>query len=167
MVLASGCIPDQKSHQFYPTPEGLAAHAVALAGIEETHSIMEPSAGTGGLADHLPKEQTTCFEISALHSKVLEGKGYVTHNADFLNVRVGEFHFDRAVMNPPFDRGQWLSHVEHAGAMVRPGGRLVAVLPSGAQSRNVLAGKVKQWHGPFANEFAGASVSVVILVADF
>lgn len=167
IVLVGGCIPDQKSHQFYPTPESLAAQAVALAEIDETHSIMEPSAGTGGIADQLPKSQTVCFEVSALHSKVLAAKGYTAHNADFLSIKVGEFEVDRVLMNPPFERGQWLDHVEHAGAMVRPGGRLVAILPSGAQSRNVLPGRVKKWHGPFANEFAGASVSVVILVADF
>lgn len=164
-VIASGCVPDQKAHQYYPTPEAVAAEAVRLAEIEPHHSCLEPSAGTGGLSDLMPKDRTTCVEISPLHCKVLEAKGYQTERSDFLALHAGVRQFDRIVMNPPFSDGRWQAHVKHAAAMLKPGGRLVAVVPASARNRAVLPGMSVEWHGPFDNQFAGTSVSVAILVA--
>lgn len=163
-IVASGCVPDQKAHQFYPTPKALAERVVELAEIGETHSCLEPSAGTGGLADFMPKDRTLCVEVSSLHCAVLEAKGLNVFEADFLTLD-SRPPFDRIVMNPPFDQGRWLLHVERAAALLRPGGRLVAILPSGAKTRDPLPGFRKEWHGPFDNQFPGASVSVVVLVA--
>lgn len=168
MIVASGCIPDQKSHQFYPTPRRLAEKAVELAEIEDAHTVLEPSAGIGGIADLLPKERTTCVEVSALHSKVLAEKGHNVITADFLAWAAQPFMaatVDRIVMNPPFDRGQWAAHVEHAAPLLKPGGRLVAILPSGARGRDFLPRCDKAWHGPYSGEFAGTSIEVVIMVA--
>lgn len=164
-IVVSGCIPDHRSHQFYPTPSRLAERLVELAGIEPHHTVLEPSAGLGGLADLLPKDRTTCVEISDLHCKVLEAKGRRVDCADFLHWQAGSFN--RVVMNPPFSEGRWHAHVEHAASMLHPGGRLVAILPSGAKNRaGLLPGFTKEWHGPFDGEFAGTSVSVVMLVAN-
>ena len=46
------------------------------------------------------------------------------------------------------------------------GGRLVAILPSGAKNKLKLEGFTCEWSPVFDNEFDGASVSVVILKAD-
>lgn len=169
-IVASGCVPDQKAHQFYPTPASLAQRSVDLAEIGLNHECLEPSAGTGGLADLMPTERTTCVEISGLHHKVLEAKGHRVVWNDFLTWASGRAAdgktFDRIVMNPPFDRGQWQAHVEHAAGLLKQGGRLVAILPSGARNSLTLPGFLLQWHGPFDNQFPGASVSVVILVAE-
>lgn len=169
-VIISGCIPDAKAHQFYPTRERLARMAFDFAaeGAAPDATWCEPSAGMGGLADYMPKDRTTCVEVSSLHCKVLEAKGFATICADFLAWaeepgRAGSFA--RVVMNPPFDRSQWRAHLEHAAALVRAGGRLVAILPSGARG-TALPGFNTTWHGPYSNEFPGASVEVVILVAD-
>lgn len=163
-IVVSGCIPDQRSHQFYPTPRRLAERLVELAAIEPHHTVLEPSAGLGGLADLLPKECTLCVEISPLHCRVLEAKGHQVVNGDFLQWNGG--YFDRIVANPPFNEGRWQAHVEHAASMLHPGGRLVAILPSSARNReNLLPGMTKEWLGPFDGEFAGASVSVVMLKA--
>lgn len=165
-IVASGCVPDQKAHQFYPTPKELAERAVDLADIGDAHNCLEPSAGTGGLATLLPAERTTCVEVSALHAKVLQAMGLSVHHTDFIAwADTTPERFDRVVMNPPFDQGRWLLHVERAAGLLRPGGRLVAILPSGAKSRDPLPGFRKEWHGPFDNQFPGASVSVVVLVA--
>lgn len=166
-IVVSGCIPDHRSHQFYPTPRRLAERLVELAGIEPHHTVLEPSAGQGGLADLLPKEPTLCVEISELHCQILRAKGYNVAQGDFLDCdRIGH-QYDRIVMNPPFSEGRWQAHVEHAADMLAPGGRLVAILPEGARNRaNLLPVFNKEWHGPFDNEFAGTSVSVVILVAN-
>lgn len=169
-IVASGCLPDQKAHQFYPTPEKLARIAVDMAAIGDGHQVLEPSAGMGGLADLLPKDRTTCVEISGLHCKVLESKGHRVVWSDFLpwaHGRIAEGkRLDRIVMNPPFSEGRWRAHTEQAAAMLGDGGRLVAILPTSAKASGILPDFDCQWHGPYENEFAGTSVSVVILQAD-
>ncbi len=162
-IVASGCVPDQKAHQFYPTPEMLARIAVGLAEIGDDHTCREPSAGMGGLADLMPKERTHCIEVSPLHCTVLASKGFDVTQADFL-AWAGE-PVDRIVMNPPFSDGRWQAHAQHAAGMVKPGGRLVAILPASAKGKDLLPGFDCEWRGPFDNEFPGTSVSVVILVA--
>ena len=162
-IVALGAVPDEKSHQFYPTPAKLAERAVELAEIGDEHSCLEPSAGTGGLADFLPKGRTTCVEVAELRVSVLKAKGHSAVCADFMTWKAGQF--DRIVMNPPFDLGRWKAHLEAAASLVAPGGRLVAILPSSARS-TTLEGFTMAWHGPIENAFPGVSVSVVILVAD-
>lgn len=166
-VVASGCIPDQKAFQFYPTPAGLAQRVVDLAEIEPQHECLEPSTGTGAIADLMPMAQTRCIEVSKLRCDVLTAKGYDVVCMDFTAwAEAVKNKFDRICMNPPFDRGQWQAHITHAASLLRDGGRLVAILPASAKGKDALPGLIHQWHGPFDNQFAGASVSVVILVAD-
>lgn len=168
-IIVSGVIPDQKSYQFYPTPERLARKAVKLAEIGESHTCLEPSAGTGALADHLRGvTQMVCVEVSNLHCQVLETKGYEVARSDFLDwagAWVGD-GFDRIIMNPPFSQGRWQAHTEAAAELLTPGGRMVAILPSSAQGSFHLPGMTCRWDGPHHNQFAGASVSVSILIAD-
>ena len=109
-------------------------------------------------------DRTQCVEISALHCKVLEAKGYSVAQADFLQLPANG-PFDRIVMNPPFSEGRWKAHLQHAASMLKQGGRLVAILPASAKNRDVLTGWTVEWSRVFDNEFAGASVSVVIMVA--
>lgn len=169
-IVASGCIPDKVSHQFYPTPESIASVCRDLADIEEAHSVLEPSAGQGDLAAMLPKERTTCVEISPLHCAILRARGFQTIEADFLSwagesLRT-EKRFDRIVMNPPFSDGRWQSHLDAAVSLLAAGGRLVAVLPVSAKNRHTLPGMSCEWSQVYANEFAGTGASVCILVAE-
>ena len=164
-VVCSGRIPDQKSHQFYPTPPSVAEFAASVAGIEDHHGVLEPSAGIGGLADYLPKLQTTCVEISPLHCQVLEAKGFKVIEADFLKWAPGQAAADRIVMNPPFSEGRWQAHLQAAADMLKPDGRLVAILPASAKGKDLLPGWSLEWARTFDNEFAGTSVSVVVLIA--
>jgi len=163
-VVCSGCIPDHKSHQFYPTPESVAALAVELAQIGPEHTCLEPSAGQGGLADMMPSTRTICVEISDLHCQILKAKGYSTVQADFLKF-TSDNPFDRIVMNPPFSEGRWHAHLQHAASMLATDGRLVAILPASAKGKPVLEGFDLQWSAIMENQFAGTSVDVVILAA--
>jgi predicted RNA methylase len=177
LICVSGCIPDQKSYQFYPTPEKLSKRVIELASEGATPEMhwLEPSAGTGGIADHVPDDAfLECYEISNLHCEVLKAKGYAQAGQraitclDFLQL-ANDYRgggYNRVVMNPPFDQGRWLSHIEAAAAVTARGARIVAVLPEGAAKRLQLPGFALQWHGAYSNEFAGTSISVVILVAD-
>lgn len=161
-VVASGCIPDEKAHQYYPTPPEIAARVVALAEIGPEDRVLEPSAGQGAIADLLPRGRTVCVEVSELHAEILRAKGHDCACADFLGWR--ERSFDRVVMNPPFASGRWQAHLEHAAALVATGGRLVAVLPASAPKRAVLPGWALSWSEEIP--FPGTSISVVILVAN-
>lgn len=175
-IVCSGCIPDHKSHQFYPTPESLGRKVVELAshGAKPGMHWLEPSAGTGGLADLVPEDANLrCYEISELHCKVLEAKGFGTvapravKCLDFLKL-AADYRgggYDRVIMNPPFSEGRWQAHLMAAAGVVKAGGRLVAILPASAKGKDLLPGWGCEWHGPFDNEFAGTSASVVILVA--
>lgn len=163
-IVCSGCVPDYKSHQFYPTPETVAQAAIELADIGPEDDCLEPSAGTGGLADYMPKDRTLCVEVSKLHCVVLEAKGFRTACADFLSLAAGS-QFSRIVMNPPFDQGRWQAHIEHAAKMLTPDGVLVAILPVSAKGKDVLPGMNCEWSQVFSNEFDGTGVSVVILRA--
>ena len=163
-ILTSGCIPDVKSHQFYPTPAALAERVIELAEIGPEHSCLEPSAGMGGLADLMPKDRTLCVEISQLHCTALAAKGHTVIRADFMDMPTAT-KFDRVVMNPPFSDGRWQAHLQHAAEMVAAAGRLVAILPSTAKRSTALPGFDLEWVGPLSNQFPGVSVEVVILVA--
>lgn len=166
-IITSGCIPDHVSHQFYPTPDGLAEMAVSYAEIMPGDTCLEPSAGTGSLAQFMPAEQTTCVEISALHCKVLEAKGFTVDQADFVKLAETTAHrFDKVVMNPPFSEGRAKAHTEAAASLVRSGGRLVAILPSGMRNSFDLPGWSVRWTKVHEDEFQGTTVDVVIMIAD-
>ena len=161
-IVCSGCIPDHKSHQFYPTPEVVALAAIELADIQPGHVCLEPSAGLGALADLMPG--AVCVEISSLHCVVLKAKGHNVVEADFLKWR-GICQFNRIVQNPPYSEGRWQAHIEHAATMLVTGGRLIAILPASAKGKDVLPGFDLEWSKVYSNEFAGTSVSVVIMTA--
>lgn len=164
-----GSIPDRASHQFYPTPERLATLAAELAEIGDGHTVLEPSAGHGDLAAMLPKERTTCVEISKLHCAVLQARGFRTVEADFIawaeQKRQSAQRFDRIVMNPPFSDGRALQHVEFAASILAAGGRLVAILPASMRHTTPLLGFEHRWSEVFTGEFADTSASVAILTA--
>lgn len=165
-IVCSGRIPDQKSHQFYPTPESLADAAVELAMVDAEAGMawLEPSAGQGALADRMPAANLCCVEVSPLHCQILRAKEHQVIEADFLKWQP-KSAFDRIVMNPPFSEGRWQAHLQHAATMLRHGGRLVAILPSSAKGKDLLPGWSHEWSRVHENEFAGASVDVVILTA--
>lgn len=168
-IVASGCIPDRVAHQFYPTPAAIASRCQELACIGDVDSVLEPSAGQGDLAAYLPKDRTTCVEISALHCAILKARGFEAHQADFLawseeTLRTS-LRFDRVVMNPPFSDGRALAHLEAAAQLLAQGGRLVAVLPASLRGQTPLAGFEHEWSRVFSGEFTGTTASVAVLVA--
>jgi hypothetical protein len=172
-IVASGCVPDQKAHQFYPTPLVIAERLVELADLGPDDLVLEPSAGQGAIALLLPKDRTTCVEASAMHCAVLRAKGFSVVHGDFLqfNRRRGKRPINKIVMNPPFDRGQWKAHVAHAAALLggddtSAGAVLVAVLPASAPNSGLdLPGFAVTWSEPIVGAFAGTNMSVVIMVA--
>ncbi|WP_336703085.1 DUF4942 domain-containing protein [Pantoea dispersa] len=165
-IQLTGALPEQKTHQFYPTTGKLAAQLLDEADIREGETCLEPSAGMGGLADLMPKAQTTCVEVSPLHCRVLEAKGHNVIEADFLAwAQTTPQRFDVVVMNPPFSEGRAVAHLNAAAALVKAGGRLAAILPAGSDRKNLLPGWDCSWSEPMEGMFAGTGVRVVRLMA--
>lgn len=120
---------------FFPTPKPLAERMAELADIRPGMLVLEPSAGKGNLADVAKAMggQVDVVEISDALRKVLEAKGYPIVERDFEDYHPGEV-YDRIIMNPPFGRGtdrQDAAHIQRAFAMLKPGGKLVAIAGEG------------------------------------
>jgi len=138
---------------YFPTPYPEAALMVESADIQPGMSVLEPSAGTGGIADMLPAHaEIHVAEISPTLRKVLGEKGYQNVQADGLGV---SRRFDRVVMNPPFEKGQDMAHVLQAfHTNLKPGGRLVAIVGAGAMHNS---SKAHQAFQRFVSEHRGES----------
>ncbi len=178
-IICNGSIPDEQSHQFFPTPEELATEVVRIAnvGAEPGMRWLEPHAGIGGLADHVPSDAyLLCNEISELHCKILEAKGYDTQESSLRTVKNMDFlvlakeyagkPFDRIVANPPFSEQRWQRHIEAAVPLLAENGRLVAILPASASNKVLVEGYEHTYSPVFKNRFTGASVSVVIVTIE-
>jgi len=165
-VIASGCLPDKTTYQYFPTPEAIAEDAAGELDIADDDICLEPSAGLGNLAMYLPKERTRCVEISQLHAKILNEKGFDTLQMDFLKyAKTTTQRYDKVLMNPPFSDGRASSHLEAAASLVRSQGCIVAILPLSMRGKDLLPGWELEWVRTYDNEFAGTSVSVVMLKA--
>ncbi|MDH8112599.1 hypothetical protein QIG11_27420, partial [Klebsiella pneumoniae] len=63
-IFINGTLPDQDSHQFYPTKGDLRQSAVDLAELNDSHSVLDPSAGFRHFLALLPrKAEITAIEI--------------------------------------------------------------------------------------------------------
>lgn len=126
----------QKLPGFFPTPERLAQRMAGLANIEEGMEVLEPSAGKGDLAEaireHAPPCELLCIERCHPLAGILELKEFQVFRGDCLEA-AGEV--DRVVMNPPYENGQDADHVRHCFDLLRPGGRLVALVGRGLSFR--------------------------------
>lgn len=126
---------------YYPTPEPVGRLVIDQAGITDGMLVLEPSAGTGNLA-RLAVEagaMVECIEIQGNFAKqLLESRLYnqVLHG-DFLSWKPRPV-YDRVIMNPPFEHGADMEHVERAIEWLKPNGVLVAVMSAmtGKRSRS-------------------------------
>lgn len=110
-ILLTGEYTDEKKEfQFFETPTPLAQKLVAMAEIMNGETVCEPSAGRGRIAEQLPAEATTCFELNDSNRNFLEGELFNVGGGDFLQNRK---MFDVFVANPPFTKQQDIDHVDH------------------------------------------------------
>ncbi|WP_201268524.1 PLxRFG domain-containing protein [Pseudomonas aeruginosa] len=118
---------------FFPTSAAVTEEAIDAAEIQGGMDVLEPSAGMGHMADAI-REQTgvepEVVELSGERRELLEAKGYNLVGSDFMEVSGKQY--DRIVMNPPFSKGRDIQHVQHAYSLLKPGGRLVAIMGEGA-----------------------------------
>ena len=114
---------------YFPTPRTLSERAIDEAGLRPGMTVLEPSAGKGDMADAIREACPDCdlstIEISSSLRPILEQKGHRLVGADTF-----EHHgkYDRVIMNPPFEAGGDVAHVRHCYSLLKPGGRLVAIM---------------------------------------
>lgn len=157
--------------QLFPTPPELAARLIELADVEN-RDVLEPSAGTGNLADACRKagaRSIDCVEINLKCQEILRLKCFHVRTGDFLAASpdtIGQF--DRIVMNPPFENSADIKHIRHALNFLRPGGKLVAICANGPRQREQLMPLADYWEdlppGSFSSQ--GTNVNTALLAIE-
>lgn len=138
-------IDERKKFQSFFTPPEVAKRVVELAEIEVGNIILEPSAGHGALIDQIltyNRVHVDAIELNPEFVEFLKDKygEIIQYHGDFLK---WDFVFaknpeiyDRVIMNPPFTKFQWISHIKHAYKFLKPGGKLVAITPDSLFNKN-------------------------------
>ncbi|MCY1062151.1 methyltransferase [Nannocystis sp. SCPEA4] len=127
---------------FVPTPADLADEVVALAELRPGMRVLEPSAGSGALAEAVQRAQPA-VELDVIERQetlrnLLTAKGFRLIGRDFLEHDQGGY--DAIIQNPPFEDNQDVAHVRHAFELLKPGGVLVSIMSKGPLFRT---GKVE------------------------
>jgi hypothetical protein len=171
-VKLSGSIPG-----YFPTPPAVVAEMMNAAQVKDYHTVLEPSAGDGAILAAIPDGcLTVAFEINHTLCDILKLRGFDMCPSDFLEQQPGKLRFDRVLMNPPFENQQDIAHVLHAFQFLKPGGRLVAIMSPGWQTRNSKqAEEFRAWFeqnrglvvalpaGSFRESGTGASTVMIIV----
>lgn len=132
-IIVNG-VCDYKSNQFYPTPENIVDDIVEYVGDTTDKRMLEPSAGHGNIANRF--ETIDCIDKEELNTVILKSfhKNVVCGDFLFYNVKKESEKYDIIVMNPPYSKKQWKTHVEHALSLLNDQGVIYAVLPQGKQN---------------------------------
>lgn len=146
----------QIEFQQFSTPPTLSYIASWLANIKDGETVLEPSAGLGGLVIYAKNAGAKIIlnELEPRRAELLEsmnlGKVYREngeHIGDILATKISDSERpDKVIMNPPFSstagriKGQRNSnnaiiHVQQALEILKDGGRLVAILGKGTTSK--------------------------------
>lgn len=125
----------RKGLDFYATPEPLGFKMVEWAGMRANEKSLEPSVGDGSIGRYFPEhvEATIVDPSTELLSKArLRVAGARAENTTFEDHHIVN-KYDTVVMNPPFGSGGKMAyeHLQKAFGHVRPGGRVVALVPTG------------------------------------
>jgi predicted RNA methylase len=174
-ILTTGEVTIPKDEfEFFPTPPAVVERVRALADIRMTMKVLEPSAGLGALIEGMNQVHILAVEKMPENAQWLRDHAMVETvlQADFLDVEPDPV-FDRVIMNPPFSKRQDIKHVMHALKFLKPGGRLVAVMPSSvnfrqdkltADFRKLITHMERLPEGSFKS--SGTMVGTVIVVID-
>jgi len=142
---AGKAVDKDKAMGFFRTPPEVAAQVVELLGeLPAGARVLEPSCGDGALlaaldlsANHREVRVTAC-ELNASRAQL------AVNRFSWARIILGDFldvpyfttgPFTHILMNPPWGDGREYDHVLHALELLAPGGRLVAVLPTGVRWR--------------------------------
>ncbi len=165
---------------FYPTPAQLVALMLDYADVQPGDRVLEPSAGTGNIADAIrERHPAAALDVVECHNRlrnILSAKGHRLAGADFLEFVPQGGGYNVIVMNPPFERFQDIHHVLHAWGCLEPGGRLVSIMSEAVFFRqDKIAARFREWlddqnaavielpAGAFAESGTGVKTRLVML----
>jgi hypothetical protein len=119
---------------FVPTPEAIIQQMLVEADLQPGYRILEPSAGQGHLAEAInskirDKKRIDVVELQPVLRQALEKRGFSLKGDNILNYKPGPI-YDRILMNPPFGFGREWFHTMHCFSLLKPGGKLITVLPN-------------------------------------
>ena len=132
-IITNGVV-EYKTNQYYPTPDNIVDVLVDYVGNVEGRRVLEPSAGMGNIACRF--ENITCVDKEPLNCVILKNRGLNVIYEDFLKYAVKKDvdKYDVIVMNPPYNKKQWKTHVDHALTLLKTDGIIYAVLPLNKES---------------------------------
>lgn len=130
--------------EFYPTPAPIAAAMAAALRrdrtLDELYPVLDPSAGKGDLLKEFKPDRASKYygkiaaiEINPDLAALLKGSGIKVIGSDFLKFNEIE-SWNSIIMNPPFSVG--IKHLFHAWQCLKPGGRVVCLLPDTTRTTN-------------------------------
>ena len=180
-------ISRKKDLHFYATPKEILNFIrdefLGFYDIEfNNFTFLEPSAGEGNIADYFRKnfkdENITLVELFDINVEKLKEKEYknIIHT-NFLEWNTDKT-FDFIIMNPPFNRTEYIDHVFKAYELLTPEfGELIAIFPSKLFEVpfNQLKKKEKELYelitknqgsciyGIFDKAFQGANIKVAVV----
>lgn len=148
-LINDGSIVDvKKTTQAYYTPADIASTIARAIQIESGHTVLEPSAGPGALAEAARDfgGNVICCDIDDKSIGVLFNKGFQNAwHGDFLQLaetignKAGPIH--RIIMNPPFTQQQDVQHALKAIELLAPGGKMACVMTASYKTRNTKIAK--------------------------
>jgi hypothetical protein len=177
-TLNNGGVQIVVADQLYPTPPDLAARMVEFADIDAGSIVLEPSAGTGNILAAII-DAVKCAPVAIEIDRDLAQRLSERYQsdpqcdtsvlcADFLEYSPSGWKPERVLMNPPFNGGADIKHINHALSMLNDGGRLVAICANGPRQRDQLMPLATHWEDLPAGTFkvAGTNVNTALLVID-
>jgi protein-L-isoaspartate O-methyltransferase len=155
---------------YFPTPKPVIADMVALADLQTGHVVLEPSAGSGRIAEyilalgidltvHLVECNYSLRELLTLKKLNLVGQDFMEYTPTVL--------YDRIIMNPPFEKLADYHHISRAFGFLKPGGRIVSVCGNGPRSQEKIRPLADRWidleSGAFKESGTGVNAAIVVI----
>lgn len=120
---------------YFPTPPEVVERMLDFVKPVAGEIVLEPSAGSGAIAcavNHGAKVEAC--EINYTLRELLTLKGVNLIGNDFLELQP-DHEFDCVIMNPPFERGQDITHIRKAYYHLKQGGRMAAICAASVDFR--------------------------------
>jgi len=166
-------------NDFHPTPFPVVSKMIDWLDIPSLLSIfgpngpfLEPSSGDGRIIQEIkikfPDVTVGFFETDQRCQVRSVNAGGIFLAEDFMQMLEYEIYAG-VIMNPPYSNGQWRKHVQKAHRMLKQGGRLVALVPTGG-----IYGEFADWLtgvGGYRGEdlgsvFPGTKLETTIVVVE-
>lgn len=125
-ILSGETINDKKKFQFFATPKELADRVFEKLNYEKGMIVLEPSAGRGGLLEHIEIEDVECCELWDDNAEYLQSQGYNVVGGDFTQMEIDGL-YDRVIANPPFTKNQDIDHIKLMYKALKDDGRMVSI----------------------------------------